>query len=70
MATGVIKWFNHNKGFGCIKQDNDCVDLFVHVSAIPDREYDSLDDGDHVSFQVVKGKKGFQADNVRKCLPV
>lgn len=68
MATGKIKWFNHTKGFGCIKQDEDRGDLFVHISAIPGKVYSALADGDRVTFEIVNGIKGAQAHNVRRVM--
>ena len=65
MAEGTVKWFNEAKGFGFIEQ-NSGPDLFVHFSAIQGEGFKTLNEGDRVSFEVVKGPKGPQAENVRK----
>jgi CspA family cold shock protein len=64
MATGTVKWFNAEKGFGFIQQDGGGPDVFVHYSAINSAGYRSLDEGAKVSFDVTQGAKGPQADNV------
>ncbi len=64
MATGKVKWFNSEKGFGFIEQTNGGADVFVHFSAIQGDGYRSLNEGDEVEFNVTQGQKGPQADNV------
>jgi len=65
MAHGKVKWFNDAKGFGFLEQDNGD-DVFCHFSAITGEGFKSLQEGDEVIFDVVKGPKGLQAANVRK----
>ena len=65
MVQGTVKWFNAEKGYGFIGQD-DGPDVFVHYSAIDSNGYKSLDEGDRVEFEVSQGQKGPQADGVRK----
>jgi len=62
MATGTVKWFNSEKGFGFIAVDGGGQDVFVHYSAIQGNGYKSLEEGQAVSFEVVQGPKGPQAD--------
>jgi len=64
MKTGKVKWFNAQKGFGFIVQD-DGTDIFVHFKDVIGG-IDVLQDGDEVEFEVVEGRKGLQATNVRK----
>ena len=65
MALGTVKWFNGEKGFGFISQDDGQPDVFVHFSAIQSDGYRSLDENAKVEYDVKQGDKGLQADNVR-----
>jgi CspA family cold shock protein len=64
MATGTVKWFNAEKGFGFIEREDDD-DVFVHYSAIQTSGYRTLEEGQRVEFDVGPGKKGEEAQNVR-----
>lgn len=63
MKQGKVKWFNDAKGFGFIEQEGES-DVFVHFSAIEMDGFKTLAEGDQVSFNVVQGPKGPQAQNV------
>ncbi len=65
MAQGTVKWFNAEKGFGFIAQEDGGDDVFVHYSAIQSQGYKSLDENQKVEFYVTQGPKGPQAENVR-----
>ena len=65
MATGTVKWFNSEKGFGFIAPDDGTDDVFAHYSAITSSGYRSLEEGQKVEFDVVQGNKGLQAENIR-----
>jgi len=65
MASGTVKWFNGEKGFGFISQDGGGADVFVHYSAIAADGYRSLDENQKVEFDLAAGPKGPQAENVR-----
>jgi len=65
MATGTVKWFNAEKGFGFIAPEDGSPDVFVHFSAIAGSGYKSLDENQRVEFDSVQGQKGPQAENVR-----
>ena len=66
MAQGTVKWFNAEKGFGFIAQEDGGDDVFVHYSAIQSQGYKSLDENQKVEFDVTQGPKGPQAENVRR----
>ena len=65
MATGKVKWFNDDKGFGFIEQDDGGDDVFVHFSAISGEGYKSLREGQNVSYDVEQDAKGLRAANVK-----
>lgn len=65
MATGTVKWFNSDKGFGFIAPDGGGADVFVHHSAIATSGYRELTEGQKVEFEITQGQKGPQAANVR-----
>jgi cold shock protein len=64
MEQGTVKWINDAKGFGFLSRANG-EDVFVHYSAIKSEGFRSLQEGQAVEFDVVKGPKGWQAENVR-----
>jgi CspA family cold shock protein len=65
MEQGIVKWFNDAKGFGFITRDTNNEDIFVHFSAISANGFRSLQEAQRVQFNVVKGPKGLQAENVQ-----
>jgi len=65
LEQGTVKWFNGKKGYGFIGRERG-PDVFVHFSAINAQGYKNLNEGDGVTFEVVKGTKGPQAANVTK----
>ena len=65
MATGTVKWFNDEKGFGFIKPDDGGKDLFAHHSAIQASGHRTLKEGQKVSFDVTQGQKGPAAANIK-----
>ena len=65
MEKGTVKWFNAEKGFGFIEREG-ADDVFVHFSAITGDGFKSLEEGQRVQFDVVKGQRGMQAENVSK----
>jgi cold shock protein len=66
MPTGIVKWFNAEKGFGFITPDDGSKDVFVHFSAIRGGGFRSLDEGARVQFEVGQGAKGPQAQDVTR----
>lgn len=65
MATGSVKWFNSDKGYGFIAQDGNGPDVFVHFSAVAGDGFKELAEKQRVEFEVTQGQKGPQASNVR-----
>ncbi|KPJ63307.1 cold-shock protein [candidate division KD3-62 bacterium DG_56] len=65
MATGKVKWFNAQKGYGFISPDEGERDVFVHYSAISAAGFKTLEEGQSVQFDLVDGQKGPQAANVQ-----
>ncbi|KUG22133.1 cold shock protein cspa [hydrocarbon metagenome] len=64
MSEGKVKWFNENKGFGFIENEEGG-DVFVHFSSIQGDGFKTLNEGQRVSFDITQGKKGQEATNVR-----
>ncbi|MYT27327.1 MULTISPECIES: cold-shock protein [unclassified Streptomyces] len=65
MASGTVKWFNSEKGFGFIAQDDGGADVFAHYSNIDATGYRELLEGQKVTFEVTQGQKGPQAEKIR-----
>ena len=65
MATGTVKWFSSDKGYGFISEEGG-PDVFVHYSAIQGDGYRNLSEGEPVEFEVEQGDKGLHATNVRR----
>ena len=66
MNNGTVKWFNSEKGFGFLSNDNGGEDVFVHFSALNMDGFKELKDGEAVEFEVIEGPKGPQAANVTR----
>ncbi|XWT81855.1 cold-shock protein [Mycoplasma sp. 06067-C1-B144P-99-0482-3] len=64
MSTGIVKWFNDEKGFGFITNDSDNKDVFVYFANININGYKTLEQGQKVSYELNKGIKGLEAFNV------
>jgi cold shock protein len=65
MATGTVKFFNSDKGFGFISRADGEKDVFVHFSNVVGDGYRTLEDGQQVEFDIAEGRKGPEAQNVR-----
>lgn len=68
MARGTVKWFDNKKGYGFILPDDGGEDLFVHHTGISGEGFKTLDEGTEVSYEVARGRKGMQAENVSAVL--
>jgi CspA family cold shock protein len=66
MAWGTVKWFNEEKGYGFISPDEGGEDLFVHYTGIEGSGFRSLTEGDRVSYEPARGRKGEEAHSVRR----
>jgi cold shock protein len=64
MATGTVKWFNAEKGYGFIAPDGGGPDVFAHYSAISSSGFRTLDENQKVQFEITQGPKGPQASNI------
>jgi CspA family cold shock protein len=67
--TGPVRWFNSSKGYGFLGRDDGGPDVFAHYSSIQRSGYRTLKEGEIVAFDIVKGDKGLQADNVTPVSP-
>jgi CspA family cold shock protein len=65
MATGTVKWFNSEKGYGFITPDDGSKDVFAHFSEISGSGFQSLEENQQVEFEITEGPKGLQASNIR-----
>jgi CspA family cold shock protein len=63
-VTGIVKWFNEEKGFGFIAPDNGGADVFVHFRAVISEGSKMLTEGQKVKFDIAEGRKGPEAENV------
>ena len=62
--TGTVRWFNNSKGYGFLGRDDGGPDVFIHFTAIQTDGYKSLREGETVSYTIIQGEKGLQADKV------
>jgi cold shock protein len=65
MATGTVKWFNAEKGYGFIAPEDGAPDVFVHYSAIQSSGFRTLEENQRVEFDIAQGARGAQAENVK-----
>ena len=66
MPQGTVKWFDGEKGYGFISPDDGGEDLFVHHSGIAGEGFKTLDEGEKVTYEATRGRKGMQAENVSR----
>jgi cold shock protein len=66
MPQGTVKWFNDEKGFDFIKPDDGSEDVFVHHTGIAGGGFKSLEEGEKVTYELTRGRRGMQAENVSK----
>lgn len=66
MTTGVVKWFNADKGYGFITPDDGSADVFAHYSQIEASGFRTLNEGEKVDFEVSQGPKGLQAEHIKR----
>ena len=66
MPSGKVKWFNVNKGFGFIENDDGSDDVFVHISVVQESGLGTLNDNDHVNFEIVENRGKSAASNLSK----
>jgi cold shock protein len=66
MLQGTVKWFNSEKGYGFITPEDGSEDLFVHHTGIAGSGFKSLDEGEKVTYEAVRGRRGMQAENVSR----
>ena len=66
MLQGTVKWFNSEKGYGFITPEDGSEDLFVHHTGIAGSGFRSLDEGEKVTYEAVRGRRGMQAENVSR----
>ena len=65
MATGTVKWFNPTKGYGFVQPDNGGKDVFVHISAVEAAGWNSLNEGQKITFEVASNKGRESAVNLK-----
>jgi len=66
MPSGKVKWFNANKGFGFIEPDEGGNDVFVHISAVQESSLETLNDNDHINYEIVENRGKEAAANLSK----
>ena len=69
MSTGIVKWFNPTKGFGFIEPESGGNDVFVHISAVERAGISTLNEGDRIEYELVKGQNGKSSAEDLKLVP-